>query len=271
MGKAMTTHESSILSHTSEIVVRHLGIGEDGPGQPRFRSRKVGLSLVDTPPAGFNCVSMLDEILSQIERNFLARKAVRPPSAQNWRFEKKLEISPENKSPEKTLEKTIARIAGPDWVNQVPTSSGLSTSSNDKHRNVDLVYRRDPLRYEFIELKVGSDTPLYAAIEILLNGALYLFARTHLSGGAPPVNAPLLAQHVHLRVLAPAPYYARFQLGWLQTSISETLQEKVSTDSRLPDTMDFAFCKFPEGFQWPCPDDALLEALNVRSQVSWHN
>jgi hypothetical protein len=267
----MTTHESSILAHTSEIVVRHLGIGDDGPGQPQFRSKTVALSLSETPPAEFNCRSMLDEILLQIETNFLARKAARPPSAQNWRFEKKLEISADNKSPEKTLEKTIARIAGPDWVNQVPTSSGLSTSSNDKHRNIDLVYRRDPLRYEFIELKVGSDTPLYAAIEILLNGALYLFARTHLSGGAPPLNAPLLAQHLHLRVLAPAPYYERFQLGWLQTSISGTLQEKVSADSRLPETMDFAFCKFPESFEWPCSDDTLLEYLKARSQVSWHN
>ena len=264
----MHTNDNSILAHTSEIVVRHLGIGDDGPGQPRFRSKKVALSLGDTPPVGFNCGSMLDEILRQIERNFLARKAVRPPSVQNWRFEKKLEISAENKSPEKTLEKTIARIAGPDWVNQVPTSSGLSTSSNDKHRNVDLVYRHDPLRYEFIELKVGSDTPLYAAIEILLNGALYLFARTHLSGGAPPLNAPLLAQHVHLRVLAPAPYYERFQMGWLQSAISGALQEKVSADSRLPDTMDFAFCKFPDSFQWPCSDDALLEALKTRCEVS---
>jgi hypothetical protein len=89
---------------------------------------------------------------------------------ENWRFAKKTYIADRNTSPEKTLEKTIAKITDADWVNQVPTASGLWNASADTHRNIDLVHRLGPKQYEFIELKVETDTPLKAAMESLIYG-----------------------------------------------------------------------------------------------------
>jgi hypothetical protein len=86
----------------------------------------------------------------------------RSPSEENWRFKEKPDISPDSKLLEKTLEKTIARRCGDDWVNQVPTASGL-VGSGERQRNLDLVHRLSETQYDLIELKVGSDTPLYAA------------------------------------------------------------------------------------------------------------
>lgn len=96
----------------------------------------------------------------------------RPPSRENWRFQSRPEISPDNTSPEVGLERAIVQAAGSSWVNQIPTSSGLVGPSADKVRNIDLAYAERNGKFTLVELKVGSDTPLFAAIEILLYGLL---------------------------------------------------------------------------------------------------
>lgn len=46
-------------------------------------------------------------------------------------------------------------------------------------RAIDLVHRIAPGHFEFIELKTGSNTPLYAAFEILGYGLSWCLARQH--------------------------------------------------------------------------------------------
>src|SRR5690349_862298 len=106
--------------------------------------------------------ALLEAMLARVEANWAVspnRLAGKRPSAQNWRFQSMLGIAAHNQSPEKTLEKAIARLVQHDgWVNQVPTASGLFQASRDKSRNIDLVRRVAARSYEFIELKVHSDT-----------------------------------------------------------------------------------------------------------------
>lgn len=102
--------------------------------------------------------ALVGDMLAQIERNWQVspRKLGRlRPSKENWRLEKRLFLASHNASPEKTLEKAIARQE--DWYNQIPTASGLFNQHSDKLRNIDLVHQVAPAAYEFVELKVGSN------------------------------------------------------------------------------------------------------------------
>lgn len=79
-----------------------------------------------------------------------------------------------NSSKEKVLEKTAAeKLPKAEWANQVVTASGLSRNPGDGRRNIDLVHRTSAAKYRFIELKIGSNNPVYAAIELLEYALLY--------------------------------------------------------------------------------------------------
>jgi hypothetical protein len=73
-----------------------------------------------------------------------------------------------------------------------------------------LIHRCEEGVYELIELKVESNTPLYAAMEILQNAVLYIFYRERkkeLEGEVAEPKDILRATVIHLRVLAPCNYY----------------------------------------------------------------
>ncbi len=170
-------------------------------------------------------------------------------------------IAEYNQSPEKTLEKAIVNTASnARWANQVPTASGLYEGHRDRHRNIDLVQSIAPGEYDFIELKVGSDTPLYAAMEVLQYAALYTFARHHYTDQECKQHELLQADTIHLRVLAPIPFYGKAPVDALESSISEGLAAFCSTEC-LAWMMDFAFLAFPTSFVWPCGVEELHTAL----------
>ena len=54
------------------------------------------------------------------------------------------------------------------------TSSGLRPGVRDSRRSIDIVQHIQKDEYRFIELKVGSDQPLYAMFEVLGYRLLYL-------------------------------------------------------------------------------------------------
>jgi hypothetical protein len=209
--------------------------------------------------------ALLRAMVGQIEANWAAsprRRDGKRPSPQNWRFRPMLTIAEHNQSPEKTLEKAIVTTA-PDtsWANQVPTASGLYQAHRDRHRNIDLVRRRGPGTYDFIELKVGSNTPTYAALEVLQYAALYSFARRHYSEHERAQHELLQADTIHLRVLAPAAYYRTEPVADLDRSINQGLAA-FGTAEALAWTMDFAFLAFPARFVWPCGAADLQAALS---------
>jgi len=258
----------SSLAGTADIIDRHLGL--QGGGLKRYATRTACHGLAGRPPGGFDAGTLLDNLLARIEQNCAA--SGRSPSVQNWRFEKKLHIAQHNTSAEKTLEKAIVARLSDDWVNQIPTSSGLVGSTQDRHRNIDLAFRHAPGRFELIELKITSDTPLYAAMELLEYAALYIYARRRLPASGSRRAALLSATTLHWRVLAPRPFYMPFDLGWLESALTTALRDAVARHLPDPLDMDFAFTWFAEDFVWPCetPPD-LARALGQRGPVVWQH
>ena len=206
----------SILAGLDAIFDRHLGVEDIGASSPHHRYRTSALRLSAGRPVSFNAGQLLQEAYARLLLNLEGspRFAHSGASQENWRFQKQLGDSPHNPSPEVTLERTIVRAMGGEWCNQVPTASGLWNADADKRRAVDLVCRVEGQNFELIELKVESDTPLRAAVEIVQYGLLYALARDRYPDTEQAGKDLLHAKEVHLRVLAPADYYAPYALGW---------------------------------------------------------
>ena len=190
-------------------------------------------------------------------------------SRQNWRWQTlNTKISIRNLSPEIVFERAIAgaceRLGRTDWANQVPVASGLIADARDGRRAIDLVRRRGERHFELIELKIASDTPLYAAIEIIAYGCLWLIAHND----KPARESALLnADHIDLRVLAPPKFYARFALKDLEAALDIGARAIARRSGVL---LTFAFHQLEE---WPqsetVPDDeTLLNELDRATSVT---
>ena len=177
-------------------------------------------------------------------------------------------ISAKNRSLEKRLEKAIAQDLGEEWTNQMPTASGLVTSG-ERQRNIDLIHLRDVREFELIELKIESDTPLFAAIEILNNGMTYLFSRRHRErlGYRESDQAPLWADVIHLRVLAPTGYFHGYNFGWLERFLNQSLAALMDPvlDGSL--RMDFSFERFSRSFKPEVRGENLVREMALREPV----
>jgi hypothetical protein len=226
--------EPSILSGVNEVIDSALDLKRIGKA-PHHKHKESYLKLAKEPMKEFDASALIEEIYEKIGNNW-DNSTYHKMSEENWRFEKKRGISNENDSPEVGLERAIINIPqelwpdAADWVNQVPTASGLVDPNADGSRRIDLVHKCGDKEYEFIEIIVGSDTPLYAAIEILKYGILYVFAREH-AGASRYIKKQselLEATNIHLRVLAPANYYAPYNLSWLEKSIDKGLTSFLS-------------------------------------------
>ncbi len=215
---------------------------------------------------------MVELIFQTISDNYERGNAAgnRNQSKENWRWQQlKSRIAAHNKSPEVVLERAIAaaceRVGHTEWANQVPVASGLMGGAADRRRAVDLVHRCDERHFEFIELKIASDTPLYAAVEIIGYGSVWLLARA-----TPPTlrSAIVEADHVDLRVLAPHRYYARYELTELEGALDAGCRA-IGRERGV--TMTFAFEALDERLvgALTIDDDELLAALDARS--SWRD
>jgi hypothetical protein len=249
---------ASLLDGVEQVVMNHLSIAS-----LRHRSALHRLRQVD----GLALVAAID---LRVRDNYSRGKASanKDRSRQNWRWQSlQPQIGPHNRSPEVVVERAIAaacsRLGRTDWANQVPVASGLIAGARDGRRAIDPVQRRGDRHFEFVELKISSDTPLYAAIEIIGYGCLWTIARSD-----PPQrpSAILDADHVDLRVLAPASFYAPFALEGLEI----TLDAGLAALGRVEGTvMSFAFDVLPDGITaLALPDaDDLLDLLDRRQSL----
>ena len=263
---------SSILSGADEIVDEIFQIKNIGKPAPRYHYRTCWKRLSEKPPAGPKGKRLLQKMYRRIVRNWKnsQSKSPRTASTQNWRFEKVLDISKKSASLEVKLERATVRLTDESWVNQVPTSSGLAGPRADKRRAIDLVRRFGKKKYEFIELKIDSDTPLYAAIEIVTYGLLYLFSRNYFGPlGYREINSEILeANSIHLKALAPKNFYGKFDLRWLEEIINDKLSMPLNSDQPPQIKMDFRFEILPisvisKKASWGSAE--ILESLASRS------
>jgi len=204
----------NIVEGVDNIIDESLNITHIGKA-PHYR-HITSCSLLKSHPPSFDAYNVICKAYDQIEQNFKHpnnRVHESGPSEENWRFKKIPYIDPNNTSPEKQVEKAIAKPVFKDWVNQVPTASGIVTSTSDKLRNIDLVRRIKAGSYEFIELKIDSDTPLFAAFEISINGLIYIASRENYKSEHLVGKELLSAKEISLQTLAPKSFYSRCRLA----------------------------------------------------------
>jgi hypothetical protein len=205
--------------------------------------------LSKNPPVDFNAAALVTNLYEKIGGNW-DTSIYHKGSEENWRFDKQKRIAEKNRSPEVRLERMIVNarhglLPDPDsWVNQVPVASGLVSVTADRSCKIDLVHECGNNTYEFIELKVRRDTntPLYAAMEILKYGVVYVFCRhdTRVPQSIFKNRKLLEADRIQLRVLAPARYYDNYDLSWLEMSLNEGIAT-FRTEQQLSFEMDFKF------------------------------
>jgi hypothetical protein len=233
------------------------------------RLAEIGLAHLDGPSLVRSLYDRTVERWRAVNGRFPRRA-----SAENWRFTLNTKISERNPSREKQVEKRIAllaeqgRFSKGEWANQIPVASGLLDQHADKKACIDLARRTGPGSFDLIELKLdpASGHALFAAMEALRYGVLYLFSRRsgrelgYVSGG----SGLLGAQQIRLVVLAPASYYRGVPASLLQ-SLRNEVSLGLATECRREGptglTMELAFEQFGEPFRWPSRDDDLVATL----------
>lgn len=210
----------SILTGVNSIIDEELALKDE-----RLKYRHPRCRLLSTRELpNLNGEVLIERILNQIKSNW--SKGASRSKGQNWRWKKNPGIDKKNISQETILERWIVRTTGDEWVNQVPVASGLARGTGGR-RAIDLVHQLENGWYELIELKVakGGGTPLFAAMEILQYGVLYIFSRENaLTLGYKKAEMKLLeAKGIHLKVIAPSAYYNGCDLSWLQNSLNKGL------------------------------------------------
>lgn len=184
-------------------------------------------------------------------------------SKENWRWcAPQTFIGSNNRSPEVILERAIASAclaAGrTDWANQVPIASGVVHAAAERRRAIDLVHMRDERHFEFIELKIASDTPLFAAFEIISYVGVWLLSKKAGSG-----KALLEEEKIDARVLAPIAYYAPFELKQIEQKLNDELR---AYGEHCGTKLSFAFEVLPDDFE-PLPryeDDRIFALIDGR-------
>lgn len=228
--------DSSVLADVDNVINEALGLKNE---RFKYQHKKRCQLLSKGTRPDFDGKALIQKILAQVESNW--HKGKSRSNNQNWRWKKNPMMDPKNKSKEVDLERWIVQMTENDWVNQVPVASGLTRSAGGR-RAIDLVHRCRDKCYEFIELKVnaGGGTPLFAAMEILQYGVLYIFSRENASTLGYKQTEMLEATDIHLKVLAPANYYKGYDLSWLSKSINSGLAKFLAQGER-GFKMDFKF------------------------------
>ena len=257
----------SILAGIGNLVDDWLKIEAKGQA-PHYRHRSAALELTRRNDPIVGTSSFLEASYACIQSNWLAAidAGYSNPSRANWRWKRHADLSAENRSPEIILERSIVRACGDGWSNQMPTASGLVGPSSDKRAAVDLVYREDPGRYSLIELKVDSDNPLFAAIEILLYGLLFVWSRDNQEklGYDLEVQPVLSSRSVTLSVLAPIGYYRDYELTSLNTALNDGL---VELGVKKGVNLGFEYCQLGSDYAADSTAECIRSAIEDRRRI----
>lgn len=248
----------SIFNGTDEIITSVLGLD---PGKT-LKQKSTCRRLTPWSLSTSDFVVLVSDLYRRIENNMTDRI----PSRENWRIERQTNLDPGNRSPEILLERAIALLGErgilKEWFNQIPIASGLIDKDADKRAAIDLLrYRNESV--DLVELKWESDTPAYAAIEILRYGLAYLLSYVNREAFGYAGNPFMLVRQVSLRVLAPLEYFNDCDLTWLGCGLNEGVRALADRMAGETFSMDFGFLAFPNGFNMPFKTGE--EVLRIRN------
>lgn len=265
---------NSILYGVDDLIESWLEIASDkygaGTARPRYGSTTAAkeLSRKEEPSQPFPAKMLLGQITENWERGERQER-----STENWRWKPMLEM--EGNTGEKELEKLVAFLYGKSsWTNQIPVCSGLMPArdkdgkrSEEGKRAIDLGRKIDDGVFEFIALKfriskkkkviTGDSHPLYAALELLEYGLLYVFARLNLKPRGED-NGLSEARKVHLVVLGPQEWCRDYNFERLSETINCGLNDLLKDQSFV---MDFSFRQLSDCFIASYPD--FLKAIGL--------
>lgn len=234
----------SIFNGTSDIVSAFLNL----ESKQHLKQLSVSRSLRDADGRDF--LRFVTTLYSRIEANYSGRQ----PSEENWRSQRVTTLSDHNKSPEVILERAVAMLgdAGmmPDWLNQIPTASGLVDDRSDKRAAIDLIKLSGDVA-QFIELKWESDTPAYAIFEVLNYGLVYLFCRVNAKTFGYTSRPLMQVRHIDLEVVAPSLFYAKHDLSWLELKLSSAIRTFSFQKTAGELSMGFKIFTLPQDFELP--------------------
>ena len=257
----------SILTGIDELVDDWLEVGPKGtPPHYRHRAAANELTRREAPITGTQ--AFLEASYARIHANWLAAidAGYTNPSKENWRWKRHQSLGPNNRSPELKLERAIVNACGENWSNQMPTASGLTGPATDKRAAVDLVLREEPTNYSLIELKVNSDTPLFAAVEIVKYGLLFVWSKVNQDdlNYAQKLQPILAANTVMLSVLAPTDYYSNLDLTNMASALNDGLVEFGEKHSV---SLRFEFCQLGADYSTELTPESVQSAIGGRSRI----
>ncbi len=222
--------------------------------------------LVDAASRGDDrgVLASFEAMVEHLEANLqhAPRFHERGPSTQNWRWPSYNPRYTPGHSSETDLEKRMVKLGHPEWGNQIPTQSGLVSASAAKHANIDLAYKHSARRFSLFELKTVSDNPATAAGQIVRYAALWVMSVRGYPQPATSEQWPLLlAEHLSLRVLAPARWYGGSHPRRLERALCEGLSNLSHLVGR-PVVVDFAFEALPVGVDHESSASELVDAMS---------
>jgi hypothetical protein len=240
----------------------------------------------DATPEFFNAEDMIREMFCEINNNILDQHEARTPSSANWNINYRDKSNPEagegSEKPEVTLERAIIQArrsseakAEEKWTYQMPIATGLFDEYTDKSSNIDLVRMRLDGVFDLFELKVGSNNPLYAAVEILQYGLAYIASRrlANKIGYNSEALEMFSAKIINLCVLAPSSFYQstkleKYNFGWLEKELNIALNKMAE---KYGYKMTFSFC-FLDYIWEPTarPNKQTLDELNTALNYICH-
>lgn len=251
-----------MLDGLSEVFANGLGVAS-------LKQKSEFLTLCQRKRLARGPIELLAELWSKFDANWSVSVCPKEgkPSKQNWRwFAPQVTIAPKNKSPEVTLERAFIQASvetsRSDWSNQIPVASGLTSSSSKlKRMAIDLAQLPDPYCFRIVELKIGSDTPIYAAFELIIYSLFWLRSRIDRAKLGYEDRCVLSANKLYLDVLAPSAYYADQDIDWLAKLLSTGLKPLFAAQGVH---VQFAYRSFLPEFRWPYayPDATLLQIFD---------
>lgn len=231
-----------------------------------YRHRATVNTLRNHPPgasAGYDIARCVHAEIATVFPEVIANPR-RRRSKENWRCHRPF-LDCEDASGEVGLERALVRACvrrgRSDWWNQVPIASGLVNGSAGKRSAIDLVRHRIGCSYEFVELKVDSDSALYATVEILQYGFVWLLSRQFRSELGYSTGTLLDADCVRLNVFAPPRYFRGVDFSAFESGVSSAIRDIAA---RQGVGMAFRIVRFPADFVWPrdYSDEALCALLD---------